>query len=472
MTKIHVRHHTSELMIALRILDALTVGLVLLALLKVHQTGTSFGASLLGVRSMLMTLLCLEAAGLYRPWRGAHLQREIYTVLAGWGLVAAGLLLITVLTGTEDLVPNQVLLQWLVLCPFAIASTHVAGRALLRRIRASGYNKRRAVIAGAGVLGTALAKKFNAAPWAGIELTGFFDDDPAKAGHTFEGYRVLGNLDELASHAAAKETDIVYMALPMRAEARMRRLIEHLNTTSTAVYLVPDIFMFDLLGSRLHYIDGIPVVSLNESPQIGPAGSLKRLEDLLLATFGLIALAPLFLLIALLVKRGSPGPALFGHQRVGQNGRRFTCYKFRTMIPNAGEILQDLLAKDPRAREEWEKDHKLRNDPRITKLGRFLRKTSLDELPQLYNVLRGEMSLVGPRPIVEGEIGKYGVFFRHYSLVRPGLTGLWQVSGRNDVTYDERVRLDVEYAKKWSIWNDFSILFRTFQVVLAREGSY
>ena len=166
------------------------------------------------------------------------------------------------------------------------------------------------------------------------------------------------------------------------------------------------------------------------------------------------------------------GPVLFRHRRIGQAGRRFTVYKFRTMVPNAEEALQELFLKSPELREEWVVHHKLRDDPRITLVGCFLRKTSLDELPQLWNVLRGEMSLVGPRPIVQEEIFKYGRAIRHYLAMKPGVTGLWQVSGRNDVEYRRRVAMDRAYAMRSCLLLDLRILFRTVMVVVGKRGAY
>lgn len=197
----------------------------------------------------------------------------------------------------------------------------------------------------------------------------------------------------------------------------------------------------------------------------------KRIFDVLGALAIATVLAPVILLIlvTLMVTGGSP---VFGHQRIGKNGRRFTCYKFRTMVPNAQAALDKLIQKDPELRAEWVQHHKLKNDPRVTRLGAILRRTSLDELPQLWNVVRGDMSLVGPRPIVEDEIFRYGRAFRHYLAMKPGITGLWQVTGRNDTHYGRRVALDRMYAMRSCPGLDVRILFRTLFVVLERRGAY
>lgn len=197
-----------------------------------------------------------------------------------------------------------------------------------------------------------------------------------------------------------------------------------------------------------------------------------RCLDVVLAMSLLIFLAPLMLLIAVVIWAGDGGWPLFGHRRIGRNGVAFPCLKFRSMVPDAEARLERLLAADPQARREWQTDHKLRNDPRITPLGGFLRKSSLDELPQLINVLRGEMSMVGPRPIVESEIRRYGHGFKHYCAVRPGITGLWQVSGRNNLSYRRRVALDRLYVRSRSLAGDIGIMALTLPAVLTRNGSY
>lgn len=198
-------------------------------------------------------------------------------------------------------------------------------------------------------------------------------------------------------------------------------------------------------------------------------GAVKRCIDVSLALLILPTLVPIITILWLIVRLDG-GPGLFGHTRVGRGGRMFRCWKIRTMVPNASRQLDQLLASDPEARAEWERDRKLRCDPRVTRLGTFLRETSLDELPQIWNVLTGEMSLIGPRPITVDELERYGRQRPIYLSLRPGVTGLWQVSGRNDTTYDQRIKLDAEYLHRMSPRTDFHILLRTLAVVLRRTG--
>lgn len=213
-----------------------------------------------------------------------------------------------------------------------------------------------------------------------------------------------------------------------------------------------------------------PDISLEQSGVVG--GPHKRCFDLLAAICALVLLLPLFLLVAAAIKLDDRGPVLFRHRRIGWNGRSFYCLKFRTMAVDAESLLQRHLALNPEAAREWAADHKLRHDPRVTPLGHGLRKTSLDELPQLLNILKGEMSFVGPRPIVSAEVPKYGDAIRQYCCARPGLTGPWQVSGRNDVDYERRVMFDKDYVEHWDFWRDVAIIGKTFRVVLSGKGSY
>jgi Undecaprenyl-phosphate galactose phosphotransferase WbaP len=198
----------------------------------------------------------------------------------------------------------------------------------------------------------------------------------------------------------------------------------------------------------------------------------KRLFDIVVCGTIAICSIPVFIVISILIRTDSNGPIIFSHKRIGHKGKTFPCFKFRTMIPDAEKVLEKYLAENPEAREEWEREFKLKHDPRITRIGQFLRKTSLDELPQMFNIMRGEMSLVGPRPIVAEEVPKYREYIQDYYMVRPGLTGLWQASGRNEVDYESRVLMDSWYVRNWSFWLDVTMLLKTVKVILERTGAY
>ncbi|WP_184358446.1 sugar transferase [Rhizobium sp. BK602] len=201
-------------------------------------------------------------------------------------------------------------------------------------------------------------------------------------------------------------------------------------------------------------------------------GVLKRAFDVSAALAALILISPLFLMLMLLVKFSDRGPIFYGHRRIGHNGKTFRCMKFRTMVVDGDRVLQAYLQNNPRAMEEWRETRKLQNDPRVTLVGAVLRKLSLDELPQLINIIRGEMSVVGPRPVVEDELERYDASAIYYLQSRPGLTGLWQVSGRNDVSYESRVAFDTHYVKNWSLGSDMMIIAKTIPAVCLSRGSY
>jgi len=241
---------------------------------------------------------------------------------------------------------------------------------------------------------------------------------------------------------------------------------------------VPLVFIISKLtgvpdGWNRHQLDeALPGLLVEQHLLLPLPQVVKRGMDLVIATIASLFLAPLFLVLGTAIKLTSPGPVFYGHQRVGRGNTRFKAWKFRTMSANADQMLDDYLAKHPELREEWERDHKLKNDPRVTSLGKWMRKWSIDELPQVFNVFCGEMSIVGPRPIVEAEISKYDEHFETFNSVLPGITGLWQVCGRNDTTYEERVQLDLYYVHHWSPWLDFYLLVRTVKTVLFTRGAY
>lgn len=266
----------------------------------------------------------------------------------------------------------------------------------------------------------------------------------------------------------------VVLALEYReSEAREYWLRQLSSWRVQDVCVIPALRGIPLFGTDIAWFFSheVALLRLRNNLRRWPARLTKRLFDVVAALVLLLLLAPVMAVLALRI-RCDGGPALFKHQRLGQGGRLFPCYKFRTMVVDSEERLTRLLARNPDMRAEWERDHKLRADPRISPIGHFLRRTSLDELPQLFNVLRGEMSLVGPRPIVQAELARYGADADYFLMVRPGITGLWQVSGRNDVGYEQRVYLDTWYVKNWSLWYDIAILFKTLRVVLQRDGAY
>ena len=249
------------------------------------------------------------------------------------------------------------------------------------------------------------------------------------------------------------------------------RKLAYLNVSNISV--IPAMRGIPLYGADVSNFFSSELMMLSVKNNLSKASAriLKRCFDIVTSAILLTLLSPFFLFVAYMVKRDG-GSATFGHERIGFNGKPFKCLKFRTMVMNSQEVLQELLENDPQARAEWDREFKLKNDPRITKIGHFLRKTSLDELPQLWNVLKGEMSLVGPRPVIDEELKRYGDDVLYYNLVKPGMSGLWQVTGRSDTDYATRVYLDSWYVKNWSLWYDIVILFKTVGVVVRGDGAY
>ncbi|MFA0265878.1 undecaprenyl-phosphate galactose phosphotransferase WbaP [Vibrio cyclitrophicus] len=307
------------------------------------------------------------------------------------------------------------------------------------------------------------------------------------------GFRVYAFVAPLGEHHKSKmiddipcisETDYfkdagvippkVFIALEKnQSELRDKWLRSLAKHGITNISVVPDMRGVPLAGMDVSHFFSHEVMMLRIKNNLARKSSkfIKRAFDIVASSLLLLLLSPFFAFICFRVTRDG-GSATYGHERIGLNGESFKCLKFRSMIMNSKEVLEQLLATDPEAKSEWDKEFKLKNDPRVTPIGSFLRKTSLDELPQLWNVLKGEMSLVGPRPVIDEELERYKEDVAYYLMAKPGMSGLWQVSGRSDTDYDTRVYLDAWYVKNWSLWTDIVILFKTVRVVLQRDGAY
>ncbi|MCF9045713.1 undecaprenyl-phosphate galactose phosphotransferase WbaP [Acinetobacter nectaris] len=306
----------------------------------------------------------------------------------------------------------------------------------------------------------------------GFKVDRFISTEPTDITHIF-GIPVIHSSIENIIKTSSKHTQFVIALESKSTELHSIWLNKLMLNSFRYISIVPALNGIPLDKTDFSFIFSHDIALLRVHQDISKCTSTfyKRSFDIIVTSIIITLISPILLLLYVLVKKDG-GPAFYGHERVGKFGKKFNCYKFRSMKTNSKELLEKLLETDPSARKEWDTHFKLKNDPRVTKIGAFLRKTSLDELPQLFNVLCGNMSLVGPRPITEIELKRYKDNVDYYYLAKPGITGLWQVSGRSEIDYDTRVQYDMWYVKNWSLWNDFVILLKTVKVVLARDGAY
>ncbi|WP_261666942.1 undecaprenyl-phosphate galactose phosphotransferase WbaP [Erwinia mallotivora] len=348
-----------------------------------------------------------------------------------------------------------------------------AGRSVVKRLL-NHYNlwKRQSIIIGSGKNAEEAWMALQSEEMMGFEVVAFFDVDGSTPALELFSTPVIRTEEELWQRVDSDTQFIVAVEFEQSQyrDLWLKNLAKH-NCRSVSV--IPSLRGVPLYGTDMAYIFSHEVMILRVSNNLAKRTSrfVKRAFDIVGAMAIMLALMPALAVLIFLVSRDGGSP-IYGHERVGLNGRKFKCLRFRSMVVNSKEVLEEVLRNDPVARAEWDKDFKLKNDPRITRVGHFIRKTSLDELPQLWNVIRGEMSLVGPRPVIEDELERYAGDVDYYYMAKPGMTGLWQVSGRNDVDYETRVYFDSWYVKNWSLWNDIAILFKTVGVVLKRDGAY
>lgn len=305
------------------------------------------------------------------------------------------------------------------------------------------------------------------------DIVGIIDDAPLSK-ELAENYLLYGNIDEAEVIIRDAKVQTVIITAPGMDNDKLADLIGRIQPYVRNVSFVPDLIGTPMTGVEPQVLFSEEVLLLRLKNNLARRRNriIKRVFDIIVSIFGGLLISPILIIVTMLVAVENHGHIIFAHKRVGKNGILFPCYKFQSMVPDAQKKLKEYLDQNPAARKEWEETFKLTNDPRITKLGAFLRKTSLDELPQLRNVIKGDMSLVGPRPIVQEEIDKYDKNFREYSMVLPGITGMWQASGRSDTTYEERVAMDTWYVRNWSIWIDIMYLFKTIKAVFVGKGAY
>jgi exopolysaccharide biosynthesis polyprenyl glycosylphosphotransferase len=423
---------------------------------------------------MGLVVVVFQMKGLYRLPRWSSLLDEAGIITSGV-LIAMSLVILSAFL--QRFYPSR--LVFIAAVPLIIGLLvlkRFVARLIRERLWARGLGVDRVVVVGTGPASQRIMQWLLGQPQLGYDVVGFLDDSPTPpqvAIATQNGVSrplFLGPTSLISKILREQQVDEVIIALPPTEHYKMQRIMEQCRRQDVEFKLVPDLVEMALDRVNIHEVAGLPLIGLKQTKISGWNLLVKRLIDVCLSLVILVAFSWLFVLIALAIKLDSPGPIFFRQERVGRNGRRFTCYKFRTMVVDAEAQLvqlQQLYGSD-----EDDLLFKLRDDPRCTRVGRFLRRSSLDELPQFSNVLLGDMSVVGPRPAVPLEVARYEEWHYDRLAVLPGLTGLWQVSGRSDLTFDEMVRLDLYYAENWSPWLDLKTILRTVPAILTARGAY
>lgn len=415
--------------------------------------------------ALVAFVICGEFAGIYRESRSMSREMEMGMIVVAWLAALSLTTCFSFITHLQDGYSRTSGITWFALGGLVLMLARMILRSFIEFTYRRGIGVRRTAIAGTNDLALHVAKQAEQYAQSGFKLVGFFDDRNRDRLNSLDEKLppFAGSLDELVQKARRGEIDTVLITLPMRAETRIARLLDELADTTASAYIVPDFFVFELLHSRWTEFGGLPVVSVFESPIYGVDGWLKRSFDIVVSMIAIIMLSPVLLACALAVKLSSAGPVIFRQKRYGLDGKEILVWKFRSMrVCDNGPVVKQAT----------------KNDPRVTTVGAFLRKTSLDELPQLFNVLMGTMSLVGPRPHASAHNEQFRKLIRGYMMrhkVRPGITGMAQVYGSRGETdtidkMETRIQLDHRYIREWSLWMDIRILFRTVGVVLRSDA--
>ena len=452
---------------AIALLQAIAAPLVCVSVLfvVVEIKGEKFADEYIAL-AIISALLCYILIRPSTDWKGFASSPVIARdITFAWIVVAGILLLLGYGAKVSALYSRQVLFTWFLVAPMAMIGTTILLRGWFRQLLLSSGKARTAIIAGVNDLSRRLVASLAERPELGLEFKGFFDDRASSRLGNIERRPLLGRLEDVPSFVKNKRIDIIFIALPINHIQRTKELLEHLRDTTTSIYFVPDIFVYELIQSRTDDLDGIPIVALCETPLHGWQALTKRASDLVLGSLMLLVAAPAMLLIAAGIKPTSPGSVIFKQRRYGLDGAEIVVYKFRTMkVSEDGDVVAQAT----------------RNDDRVTPFGRILRRYSLDELPQLINVLQGRMSVVGPRPhaVAHNELYRRlipGYMVRH--KVMPGITGLAQVNGFRGETatiddMQKRIEYDLEYLRRWSLLLDLKILLQTVMLWRNDEKAY
>ena len=414
---------------------------------------------------LLLSIIVFSVTFPGNSYTNQPIHRTFTRVISGWFVIAALLAFFGLATRYIGVFDTDALLTWFWLAPAASIAAHLTLRTMAPLIIKWQGDERPAIIVGMNAQGIELARTIKANPLLAMRVLGFFDDRSLDRLDSKNGFPLLGRLANLGEYVRQNGVKVIYLSLPMSTQPRLLDLLSQLRDTTVSIYFVPDIFITDMIQGRMDMVDGIPVVAVCETPFTGLNGVTKRLSDMVLATLILLLISPLLLLIAIGIKASSPGPVIFKQRRYGLDGKEIIVYKFRSMtVCEDGDVVRQ-------ARKD---------DQRITPLGALLRKTSLDELPQFFNVLQGRMSIVGPRPHAVTHNEQYRKLIKGYMVrhkVKPGITGWAQINGYRGETdtlekMKKRIEYDLDYLRYWSLRFDLSIIFRTILVIIRDRNAY
>jgi len=458
------KHISSELIY--RAVDILIILLTLFLGSPYTNFYNTEGYLVAGLSAVVIFGLVGRFSDIYTSWSGRPLRDEAVRILIAWLLTFLSLIFIAFITKTSEQFSRVVLIAWLVITPILLILARFLLRVIFAQLRQLGLNNRTVAIVGMTQNGFHFARDLENKPEFGYKVVGFYEDRTERGyNEILNHYPLLGNFNDMILAARRGEWDQIYIALPVEARNRMLRLLDELSDSATPIRLLPDYFTTNLLHSKFIEIADNPVLCIYDSPFSADHAFIKRIEDLLLGSIILILISPIMLAIAIAVKLTSKGPVLFKQTRYGLRGEKIRVWKFRSMtVCEDGDTVTQAT----------------RGDSRYTKIGEFLRKTSLDELPQFFNVLQGTMSIVGPRPHAVAHNEQYrtlipGYMLRH--LIKPGITGWAQVNGWRGETNTiykmrKRVEFDLEYMREWSLWLDLKIIFFTIFRAFTDKNAY
>ena len=415
-----------------------------------------------------LLFLSFQGSRLYRRVRGRSWMDEVSIIVNG--VMTTTVLLMAVSFVLQPLVFSRLLIIYVAAITIVLLSVgRIVQRTVNARLRARGIGVNRVVVVGAGDVGRAVLRTMIARKELGYYPLGYLADDPSQPRVDLGRIKALGDIDDLAATLRQQPVDTVIITLPWTYHNRILKLVSICQDADVDVQVVPDVFQLNLRQVQVDNLDGIPLLHVNNFAAFPGINRLvKRAIDVAVVVLAAPLWILVFAVVALAIRLESAGPVLYTQRRIGENGRDFEMIKFRSMIPNADALRDELVrqsGEDPR-------HPKIKNDPRITRVGRVIRALSLDELPNLINVLRGQMSLVGPRPPTPEEVALYEPWHMQRLSIMPGLTGLWQINGRSDVPFDEMCLLDIYYIENWSVKLDAQILMMTIPRVLLRQGAY